>query len=105
MIEQVHLDSFVFTISIYTDTESRGCCLIIWILFNKIVFHYQFIRDAGPKCPLDNKHLSESQVCTSILNYCCHDISAVNGYLGQKFGPCILWLAKVAVAVNILLSS
>ena len=55
-----------------------------------MLFFITIIRDAGPKCPVDNEPLRESQVCISILNYCCHDITAVNGYLVQKFGPCIL---------------
>lgn len=70
------------------------------VFFLTTLFFITIIRDAGPKCPVDNERLSESQVCISILNYCCHDISAVNGYLVQKFGPCILWLAKVALAVD-----
>lgn len=43
-----------------------------------MLFFITIIRDAGPKCPVDNEPLSESQVCISILNYCCHDITAVN---------------------------
>lgn len=76
------------------------CSIINLVFFLTTLFFITIIRDAGPKCPVDNERLSESQVCISILNYCCHDISAVNGYLVQKFGPCILWLAKVALAVD-----
>ena len=85
----MHFD--FFQLLVHTDIELRYCCSIISLVFSlTMLFFITIIRDAGPKCPVDNEPLSESQVCISILNYCCHDITAVNGYLVQKFGPCIL---------------